>query len=99
MPDPYLVAGYSGSYQDAEFLARANPLRMLNLNEAMRVALRVYDEVRVHAARKAGATWQEIGEVMRELSGNIDATSSANRRLGVELWRVVQLLDDVPVDA
>src|SRR5687768_14066942 len=61
-PDPGALADYAGSYVDADFLARTDPLTMLRLADAMRVALRAYDEACVHAARQAGATWAEIGE-------------------------------------
>jgi hypothetical protein len=63
-PDPHMVANYSESYTDADYLARTDPLTMLRVNNNMRVALRAYDESCVHAARQAGATWAEVGDAL-----------------------------------
>lgn len=62
-PDDAL-AQYAGRYVDDDYLARTDPLRMLRLGENLRLALRRYDRECVRAARKAGATWQEIGEAV-----------------------------------
>lgn len=63
-PEPGALAGYAGSYVDPEYLARTDPLTMLRLADAMRVALRAYDKECVFAARMAGATWREIGDAL-----------------------------------
>lgn len=63
-PRPGALADYAGSYVDHEYLDRTDPLTMLRLGQALRVALRAYDEDCVWAARRAGATWQEIGEAL-----------------------------------
>lgn len=61
-PDPHLVTNYSTSYSNADYLSRTDPLTMLKVNDNMRTALRAYDESCVAAARRAGATWAEIGQ-------------------------------------
>jgi hypothetical protein len=64
-PDPGdPLAEYARSYVDPDYLARTDPLTILRLGQAIRVALRAYDEASVHAARQAGATWQEIGDAL-----------------------------------
>jgi hypothetical protein len=63
-PDASKVADYTNSYADADYLARTDPLTMLLLGDAVRTALRAYDEDCVSAALKAGATWQEIGDAL-----------------------------------
>ena len=63
-PDPGPVADYAASYNDPDYLARTDPLTMLRLAEAMRVAMRAYEEECVFAARMGGATWQEVGEAL-----------------------------------
>jgi hypothetical protein len=63
-PDPGALAQYTASYTDADFLGRTDPLTMLRLGQATRAALSSYDEECVWAARKAGATWQEIGDAL-----------------------------------
>lgn len=63
-PDPGPLADYACSYVDPDYLDRTDPLTMLRLAEAMRVALRAYDERCVFAARMAGATWQEVGDAL-----------------------------------
>jgi hypothetical protein len=63
-PKPGAVADYAASYVDPDYLARTDPLTMLRLANALRVSLRAYEEECVHAARKAGATWQEVGDAL-----------------------------------
>jgi hypothetical protein len=63
-PAPGALADYAKSYADRKYLAQTDPLAMLRLGQAVRVALRAYDESCVHAARTAGASWQEIGEAL-----------------------------------
>lgn len=63
-PHPGALADYAGSYVDAEYLERTDPLTMLRLGQLLRVALSAYDEDCVWAARRAGATWQEIGDTL-----------------------------------
>jgi hypothetical protein len=64
VPDTARVADYTRSYSNPEYLATADPLTMLRLNEALRTALRAYDEECVAAARRAGATWEQIGQAV-----------------------------------
>lgn len=61
-PDPGALADYTVSYSAADYLARTDPLTMLRLNRATRVALMVYDEACVAAARRGGATWADVAE-------------------------------------
>jgi hypothetical protein len=61
-PDPYPVLLYVGTYTDPAAIDKTNPLTMLTVNDNMRTALRAYDAQCVAAARKAGATWEEIGK-------------------------------------
>lgn len=63
-PKPGALADYAISYADKRYLANADPLTMLRLSRAMGQALRSYDEECVYAARKAGATWQEVGDAL-----------------------------------
>lgn len=63
-PDPGSLAKYAASYVDDNYLGRTDPLAMLRLAQALRVALRAYDEECVYAARMAGATWEEVGEAI-----------------------------------
>jgi hypothetical protein len=63
-PAPGALADYTASYTDPDYLGRTDPLTMLRLAAAVRVALRAYDEECVHAARRAGATWEEIGDAL-----------------------------------
>ena len=63
-PGPGALADYARSYVDRDYLSRTDPLTMLRLGGALRVALRAYDEECVWAARKAGAIWQEVGEAL-----------------------------------
>jgi hypothetical protein len=60
-PDPGPLADFTRSYSDAKYLSRADPLMMLRLGDSTRAALRAYDEACVAAARRGGATWDEIG--------------------------------------
>src|SRR3954462_3917735 len=63
-PNPGVLADYAASYVDDDYLRRTDPLTMLRLGEAVRIALRAYDERCVYAARSAGASWQEIGDTL-----------------------------------
>ncbi|WCB91722.1 hypothetical protein DSM104299_00398 [Baekduia alba] len=63
-PDPHLVTNYSTSYSNEDYLSRTDPLTMLRVNDNMRIALRAYDERCVAVARRAGATWEEIGQAV-----------------------------------
>lgn len=56
------LPGYTISYSDGDYLKRTDPLTMLRLNDAVRTALRAYDEDCVFAARQAGASWEDIGQ-------------------------------------
>src|SRR4051794_14237985 len=76
-PDPGdALRNYAGSYVDDDYLGRTDPLTMLRLADNLRLALRQYEEECVYEARRAGATWEEVGEALGT------ARQNAHRKYG-----------------
>jgi hypothetical protein len=63
-PQPLAFKLHGQVLADREAVARHNPLQMLAFAASGRDALRIYEHECVEAARKAGATWQEIGDAL-----------------------------------
>jgi hypothetical protein len=63
-PRPKSVELPARVYADPEQTARMDPLSMLTFGKATRLALDYYEHEVATAARKAGATWQEIGAAL-----------------------------------